>query len=136
MNWNRLEMGEQIDQLQKLKNKLEKDKQTVKSELEDLKSQFEHVQKGKAAAEKLSKQMETQLSDVQLKLDENSRLVIEFNQQKTRWVSENSTLVKQIEEVEHHLSSVTKVKTTLQQQLDEAKRAIDEEARGKGTVSK
>jgi len=28
-------MGEQIDQLQKLKNKLEKDKQTVKSELDD-----------------------------------------------------------------------------------------------------
>ena len=29
-------MGEQIDQLQKLKNKLEKEKQTVKSELDDL----------------------------------------------------------------------------------------------------
>ncbi len=28
-------MGEQIDQLQKFKNKLEKDKQTVKSELDD-----------------------------------------------------------------------------------------------------
>jgi hypothetical protein len=33
-------MGEQIDQLQKLKNKLGKKKQTVKSELEDLKTQI------------------------------------------------------------------------------------------------
>ncbi|CAF4818752.1 unnamed protein product, partial [Rotaria socialis] len=30
------EMGEQIDQLQKLKNKLEKDKQTAKSAFDDL----------------------------------------------------------------------------------------------------
>ena len=34
-----VEMGEQIDQLQKLKNKLEKEKQTVKSELDDLRAQ-------------------------------------------------------------------------------------------------
>ncbi|CAF4567456.1 unnamed protein product, partial [Rotaria magnacalcarata] len=37
------EMGEQIDQLQKLKNKLEKEKQTVKSELDDIRTQVEHV---------------------------------------------------------------------------------------------
>ncbi|CAF5065670.1 unnamed protein product, partial [Rotaria socialis] len=38
------EMGEQIDQLQKLKNKLEKDKQTAKSAFDDLHSQLEHLQ--------------------------------------------------------------------------------------------
>ena len=33
-------------------------------------SQVEHVQKGKAAAEKLSKQLEQQLNDIQIKLDD------------------------------------------------------------------
>ena len=64
-------MGEQIDQLQKLKNKLGKEKQSVKSELDDLRAQVDHVQKGKAAAEKLSKQLEQQLSEIQAKFEDS-----------------------------------------------------------------
>ena len=52
-----LEMGEQIDQLQKLKNKLEKEKQTVKSEADDLRTQSIMYKKASIAAEKLSKQL-------------------------------------------------------------------------------
>jgi len=129
------EMGEQIDQLQKLKNKLEKDKQTVKSQLDEVKSQFEHVQKGKNAAEKLAKQLETQLGDLQAKLDDHVRQVSELTQIKTRFTSEISVLTKQVEESEHLVITVTKSKTTLQQQLDEAKRTLDEEVRGKGSVT-
>ncbi|CAF4820942.1 unnamed protein product, partial [Rotaria magnacalcarata] len=66
-------MGEQIDQLQKLKNKLEKDKQTAKSAFDNLHSQLEHLQKGKATAEKLSKQMEQQLGEMQAKIDDHAR---------------------------------------------------------------
>ncbi|CAF3451696.1 unnamed protein product [Rotaria socialis] len=129
------EMGEQIDQLQKLKNKLEKEKQTVKSELDDLRTQVEHVHKGKAAAEKLSKQLEQQLSDIQIKLEDSHKQINEFSSSRSRLTTENSELVKQIEELEHQVSSLQKVKVTLQQQADEAKRALDEEVRGKGSVN-
>jgi myosin heavy chain 6/7 len=129
------EMGEQIDQLQKLKNKLEKEKQTVKSELDDLRAQVEHVHKGKAAAEKLSKQLEQQLNDIQIKLEDSLKQINESNHQKTKLASENSELVKQIEDLEHQVSSLQKTKVQLQQQADEAKRALEEETRGKGSVN-
>jgi myosin heavy chain 6/7 len=131
-----LEMGEQIDQLQKLKNKLEKEKQTVKSELDDLRTQVEHVHKGKAAAEKLSKQLEQQLNEIQIKLEDSVKQINDFNNQKTKLATENSELVRQIEDLEHQVSALQKSKVQLQQQADEAKRALEEETRGKGSVSK
>ncbi|CAM4755711.1 unnamed protein product [Rotaria magnacalcarata] len=129
------EMGEQIDQLQKLKNKLEKEKQTAKSEVDDLRTQVEHVQKSKAAAEKLSKQLEQQLNDIQVKLDDQARQVVELTQTKTKLSNENSTITRQVEDLEVQITSLNKSKTTLQQQLDEAKRSLDDELRGKGSVN-
>ncbi|CAF3330941.1 unnamed protein product [Rotaria sp. Silwood1] len=129
------EMGEQIDQLQKLKNKLEKEKQNIKSELDDLRAQLDHAQKGKAAAEKLSKQLEQQLSEIQIKLDDSFKQINDLSGQRTKLISENSDLVKQIEDLEHQVSSLQKVKITLQQQADEAKRALEEELRGKSAIT-
>jgi len=129
------EMGEQIDQLQKLKNKLEKEKQSVKSELDDLRAQLDHAQKGKASAEKLSKQLEQQLTDIQIKFDDSLKQINEFSGQKSRLLAENSDLLKQIEDLEHQVGTLQKSKVTLQQQVDEARRALDEEVRGKGSVT-
>ncbi|CAF3425009.1 unnamed protein product [Rotaria sp. Silwood1] len=129
------EMGEQIDQLQKLKNKLEKEKQAFKSELDDVRAQVEHVQKGRIAAEKLSKQLEQQFSDVQIKIEDSHKQISEFTLIRTRLTSENSELIKQIEDLEHQISSLQKIKVSLQQQADEAKRALEEEIRGKGSVN-
>ncbi|CAF1208717.1 unnamed protein product [Adineta steineri] len=129
------EMGEQIDQLQKLKNKLEKEKGTVKSELDDLRAQLDHALKGKSSAEKLSKQLEQQLNDITIKLDDSLKQVNDVSGQRSRLVNENSELAKQIEDLEHQLGSLQKSKTALQQQADEAKRVLEEEIRGKGSVN-
>ncbi|CAF0933109.1 unnamed protein product [Adineta ricciae] len=129
------EMGEQIDQLQKLKNKLEKDKQGVKSELDDLRAQLDHAQKGKASSEKLVKQLEQQLNDVQLKLEDSLKQINDFSGQRSKLISENSELIKQVEDLEHQLGALQKAKVTLQQQADDARRTLEEEIRGKGSVS-
>ncbi|CAF0997372.1 unnamed protein product [Adineta steineri] len=129
------EMGEQIDQLQKLKIKLEKEKQTIKSETGDLRTQVEHLQKGKVAAEKLSKQLEQQLNDIQVKLEDHVKQIAELNNNKSKLTSENTELTRHMEEYESQIATLTKAKTTLQQQLDEAKRTIDDELRGKGSVT-
>ena len=63
------EMGDQIDQPQKLKNHLEKEKQGLSRELLDLTQQHDGVVKGKAAAEKLPKQLELQLTDCNGKVE-------------------------------------------------------------------
>jgi chromosome segregation ATPase len=129
-------MGEQIDQLQKLKNKLEKEKQSIKSEFDDFRAQFEHTHKSKASAEKLSKQLEQQLTDIQIKYEESIKITTEFSSHKSKLAGENSELVKQIEDLERQVSGLLKVKVTLQQQADDARRALEEELRGKGSVSK
>ena len=108
----------------------------MKSELDDLRTQVEHVNKGKTAAEKLSKQLEQQLSEIQIKLEDSVKHSNEFSSQKSKLITENSELTKQIEDLEHQVSALQKSKVTLQQQADEAKRALDEEVRGKGSVSK
>ncbi|CAF4353109.1 unnamed protein product, partial [Rotaria sp. Silwood2] len=129
------EMGEQIDQLQKLKNKLEKDKQTAKSELDDLRTQIEHLHKGKTTSEKLSKQLEQQLTDIQIKLEDHVKQITELTHFKTKLTGENSTLTRQVEEFESQIGTLTKAKTQLQQQLDDTKRSLDDELRGKGSVN-
>ena len=129
-------MGEQIDQLQKVKNRLEKEKQTTKSEADDLRTQIDHVQKGKAAAEKLAKQLEQQLNEIHGKIEEHVKQVTDLSHVKSKLTSENSELVRQLEEVEHQVAIVTKSKAAIQLQLEEAKRTIEEEVRGKGSVGK
>ncbi|CAF4332373.1 unnamed protein product, partial [Rotaria sordida] len=54
---------------------MEKEKQTVKSELDDLRTQIEHLQKGKATAEKLSKQLEQQLNRIQTKIEDHVKQI-------------------------------------------------------------
>ena len=117
-------------------SELEKEKQNFKSELEDIRGQLDHAQKGKAAAEKLSKQLEQQLGDVQIKVDDSVKQINDLTHQKTKLLGENSESVRQIEDLEHQVNSLQKNKVTLQQQVDEAKRTLDEELRGKGSVSK
>ncbi|UJR20568.1 hypothetical protein I4U23_023694 [Adineta vaga] len=129
------EMGEQIDQLQKIKNRLEKEKQSVKSESDDVRSQLDHSQKGKAAAEKLSKQLEQQLNDIHGKMDEYLRQINDLTQNKSKLSNENSDLTRQLEDAEHQIAVLTKTKTVSQQQLDEAKRILEDTLRGKGSAS-
>merc|ERR1719249_261076 len=83
------EMGDQIDQLQKLKNNLEKEKQSLSRELLDLTQQHDGIVKGKAAAEKLSKQLELQLTDCNGKIEEHARLITELTSTKQRLQAEN-----------------------------------------------
>jgi chromosome segregation ATPase len=104
--------------------------------LDDLRSQVDHAQKGKLAAEKLSKQLEQQLNDIHIKLDEHLRQITDLNQQKSRLSNENSDLVRQLEEFEHQVAILSKTKATTQQQLEESKRIIEDTLRGKGSVSK
>ena len=63
-----VEMAEQIDQLGKLKARIEKDKTTVRMQLDDTKAAMEHVVHEKAVAEKNIKGQEAQLHTLQKKV--------------------------------------------------------------------
>ncbi|GFV63848.1 myosin heavy chain, muscle [Trichonephila clavipes] len=128
------ELSEQLDQLNKHKARLEKEKSQMKGELDDLRSSVDHVNKEKANAEKQAKQMEMQLMELQGKLDESNRSLGDFDAAKKKLTVENADLLRQLEEAENQVSQLTKLKNSLSMQLDEAKRTADEESRERAAV--
>ncbi|OWA50174.1 Myosin heavy chain, muscle [Hypsibius exemplaris] len=129
------ELGDQVDQLNKVKTKLDKEKSQMKVELSDLQSIVDNAIKGKASSEKQAKVLEAQVADLSARLDEATRNLNEFGSGKNRLVGENADLARQLEEAEAQISQLQKLKTSLSAQLDEAKRSGDEEAREKQAVT-
>nr|CAI5869303.1 unnamed protein product [Callosobruchus analis] len=128
------EMGEQIDQLNKLKAKAERDRAAIYSELQQTRQAVEQVGREKAAIEKVSKQLGQQLNDVQSKLDETNRTLNDFDAAKKKLSIENSDLLRQLEEAESQVSQLSKIKVSLTTQLEDTKRLADEEARERATL--
>ena len=125
------ELSEQLDQLQKNKQKIEKEKQSLKAEVDDLRGQLDHLGKGKANADKLSKQLESQLAEQSAKLDQSQRDAQELNNQKSRSQAEAADLLKKLEEAESQLNQLHKAKQALAKSYDETKHALEEESRVK-----
>ncbi|KAH6942300.1 hypothetical protein HPB50_003324 [Hyalomma asiaticum] len=128
------ELSEQIDQLNKHKAKVEKEKAQIKSELEDMRANVEHLNRDKANAEKQVKQLEVQLADAQFKLDETNRTLNDLDGAKKKLSVENSELQRQLEEAESQVAQLNKIKASLATQLEEAKRQADEEARERAAI--
>uniref|UniRef100_A0A3Q3WZY2 Myosin, heavy chain b n=1 Tax=Mola mola TaxID=94237 RepID=A0A3Q3WZY2_MOLML len=94
------ELGEQIDNLQRVKQKLEKEKSEYKMEIDDLSSNMEAVAKAKGNLEKMCRTLEDQLSELKAKNDENVHQLNDINAQKARLQTENGEFARQLEEKE------------------------------------
>ncbi|XP_075220629.1 myosin heavy chain isoform X32 [Lycorma delicatula] len=128
------EMGEQIDQLNKLKAKAEHDRSNVLNELNNTRGAVDQLAREKAAAEKITKQLQHQLNEVQGKLDETNRTLNDFDAAKKKLSIENSDLLRQLEEAESQVSQLSKIKISLTTQLEDTKRLADEESRERATL--
>ncbi|XP_069700198.1 myosin heavy chain, muscle isoform X4 [Periplaneta americana] len=128
------EMGEQIDQLNKLKAKAEHDRSSVYNELNNVRGAIDGLARDKAAAEKVAKQLQHQLNEVQGKLDESNRTLNDFDAAKKKLSIENSDLLRQLEEAESQVSQLSKLKISLTTQLEDTKRLADEESRERATL--
>jgi len=80
-------------------------------------------------AEKLTKQLEAQLAELNAKLEQSAREIVELNSVKARTQAENAEHVRQIEEAESQVNQLTKLKQTLGKQLEETKASLEEESR-------
>ncbi|XP_043570360.1 myosin-1B [Chiloscyllium plagiosum] len=129
------ELGEQIDNLQRVKQKLEKEKSELKMEIDDLASNMESVSKSKANFEKLCRTLEDQLSETKAKNDENVRLVNDLSAQKARLQTENGEFSRQMEEKDSFVSQLTRGKQAFTQQIEELKRQLEEELKAKNALA-
>ncbi|XP_039950825.1 myosin heavy chain, muscle isoform X7 [Bactrocera tryoni] len=128
------EMAEQVDQLNKLKAKAEKEKNEYYAQLNDLRAGVDHLTNEKAAQEKIAKQLQHTLNEVQGKLDETNRTLNDFDASKKKLSIENSDLLRQLEEAESQVSQLSKIKISLTTQLEDTKRLADEESRERATL--
>ncbi|XP_036197775.1 myosin-13 [Myotis myotis] len=129
------ELGEQIDNLQRVKQKLEKEKSELKMEIDDMASNIESVSKSKSNMERLCRTVEDQFNEIKAKDDQQTQLIHDLNMQKARLQTQNGELSHQVEEKEVLVSQLTKGKQALTQQLEELKRQLDEETKAKNALA-
>ncbi|XP_063071728.1 myosin heavy chain, fast skeletal muscle [Engraulis encrasicolus] len=129
------ELGEQIDNLQRVKQKLEKEKSEFKMEIDDLSSNMEAVAKSKANLEKMCRTLEDQLSELKSKNDEHFRQLNDLSAQRARLQTENGEFGRQVEEKEALVSQLTRGKQAYTQQIEELKRQVEEEVKAKNALA-
>ncbi|XP_034170106.2 myosin heavy chain, fast skeletal muscle [Pangasianodon hypophthalmus] len=129
------ELGEQIDNLQRVKQKLEKEKSEYKMEIDDLASNMEAVAKAKANLEKMCRTLEDQLSEIKAKYEENVRQLNDVCCQKARLATEAGELERQLEEKDSLVSQLTRGKLNYTQQIEELKRHTEEEVKAKNALA-
>ena len=123
------EMSEQCDQLNKIKVRIEKDKQAVRLQVDDIKAATDHVGHERAVAEKNLRALQTQLQNLMKRIEESTVALAEFEASNKRMMSENSNLYTRLEELLNNISMLQKVKISLSNQLDDAKRMCEDEAK-------
>ncbi|NXM42691.1 MYH7 protein, partial [Gymnorhina tibicen] len=129
------ELGEQIDSLQRVKQKLEKEKSEMKMEIDDLSSNIEYITKNKANAEKLCRTYEDQLNEAKTKVDELQRQLTDVNAQRGRLQTENGELSRLLEEKESFINQLSRGKVSFTQNIEELKRQLEEETKSKNALA-
>ncbi|XP_071547342.1 myosin heavy chain, muscle-like isoform X29 [Panulirus ornatus] len=128
------EMSEQIDHLNKMKARAEREKTTLSSELNDARSAADILSNEKAAAEKMTKQLQHQCNEIQSKLDEANRTLNDFDAAKKKLAVENADLLRQVEEAESQIGQLSKLKLSLTNQLEDTRKLADDESRERATL--
>ncbi|XP_037642802.1 myosin-7-like [Sebastes umbrosus] len=129
------DLGEQIDNLQRVKQKLEKEKSELRLELDDVVSNMEHIVKSKNNLEKMCRTLEDQMNEYKTKADEGQRTINDFSLQKAKLQTENGELARRLEEKESLVSQLTRGKMSYTQQIEDLKRQLEEESKAKNAFA-
>ncbi|XP_063607359.1 myosin heavy chain, muscle-like isoform X2 [Penaeus indicus] len=128
------EMSEQIDYLNKMNARAEKDKEAMKRDANDAKSSIDSLTRDKMIAEKTTKQLQHQYSEICARLDEVNRTLSDFDATKKKLACENADLVRQLDEAEDQFGQLSRIKLSLTNQLDDTRKMCDDESRGRATL--
>ncbi|XP_032932478.1 myosin-3-like isoform X2 [Catharus ustulatus] len=129
------ELGEQIDNLQRVKQKLEKEKSELKMEIDDLASRTETITKSKAILEKRCRTLEDEMSEMKAKLEDHQRNVNEMVMQKAQLQTESGELCRQLKEKETVRLQLSRSQQALTQQMEELKGHLEEEIKAKNALA-
>merc|ERR1719342_785926 len=114
-----LEMSEQIDALQKMKAKIDKDKTLIMAE----------VVRAQASQDKSNKALLETLNATNKKVDAANLTLGDFGMAKNKIANENAELFRIVGDLENNLNIIAKQKSALGAQLGDVKALCDNEAR-------
>ena len=120
-------MTEQIEQLKKMKNKVEKDKTLIMREIVYPCAAVNEVNRSKAASEKSHRNLLSTLNNQSKKIEEATLTLNDMEGAKRKVAAENADLLRQLKEMED-CAMLSKLKLTLADQVDEARAVADHEA--------
>ncbi|XP_049613687.1 myosin-6 [Syngnathus scovelli] len=129
------QLGEQIDNLQRVKQKLEKEKSELKLELDDVASSMESMAKNKSNVEKICRSTEDTMSEYKSKYEEAQRSVNELSTQRAKLLAENGEFGRQMEEKDCLISQLTRGKNSYNQQVEDLRRQLEEEVKAKNALA-
>merc|ERR1712156_787127 len=133
-NNNMAEMGENIDGLNKMKAKAEKDKAGMERDLQEARAGLEEAMRERANHERNGKLTQGLIVEAHQKLDEMARALNEADSSRKKLQVENQDLCRQIEETENAIASLGKSKISLTTQLEDTRRLGDSEARDRASL--
>merc|ERR1719340_618930 len=109
-NNNMAEMGEQIDSLNKMKSKSEKDKANMERDLQESRASLDESMRDRANHERTGKLTQGLIVEANQKLDEMARALNEADSSRKKLQVENQDLSRQIDETENAIASLGKNK--------------------------
>ncbi|XP_066097731.1 myosin-15 [Saccopteryx bilineata] len=129
------ELEAQVENLQQIKQKLEKDNSDLQLEVDDHRTHLEQMTRAKANAEKLCALYKERLNEANVKLGEATQLANDLTAQKTKLQSENNEFLRRLEEKEALLSRLSKEKSTFIRQIEELKGQLEEETKSQSALA-
>merc|ERR1719354_104073 len=123
------EMTEQIEQLQKMKSKIEKDKTHILNEIADARAATDEVMRAHSSADKSNRNLQATLTELAKKMAEANLTLSDFEAVKRKIAAENAELIRVVGDLDTNLNMLLKAKAAMAANLHEVKANADNESR-------
>uniref|UniRef100_A0A8C6T1H4 Myosin motor domain-containing protein n=1 Tax=Neogobius melanostomus TaxID=47308 RepID=A0A8C6T1H4_9GOBI len=125
------ELGEQIDNLQRAKQKLEKEKAETRLHADDLASNVESLTRSKVTDQKLCRSYEDQLTESLNKIADLQRTLTDVSAQKAHALTESAEYNRRLEERDAMIGQLQRSKAGLSQNSEDLKRQLEEDSKAR-----
>merc|ERR1711963_301276 len=128
------EMSEQVDQLNKMKQKIQKEQHAKKLQIDEIMAAVDVIANEKASLEKQNSLLGQQLSEANRRCEEANLMLSDYDRARKKTVVENVELLRSVEELDNNNMVMNKIKATLTTQLEEVKKISDDESKERGFI--
>ncbi|XP_056608311.1 myosin-9 isoform X1 [Triplophysa dalaica] len=129
------ELNEQLEQVKRNKVSMEKTKQALESERNELQIELQTLMQGKGDSEQRRKKAETQLQELQIKHSESERQRLEMSEKMSKMQMELDNVTGLLNEIEGKSIKATKDCSAVESQLQDVQEVLQEETRQKLTLN-